>query len=492
MAQKKTTTKAKTTPSNSLAAVVMAAGQGTRMRSDRAKVLHELGGKSMLLHVLASLAGLKPEKAIVVVGHQADEVTSILPEGVESVLQAEQLGTAHAVMQARPRLSKFSGEVLVLNGDVPLVRPATLKALVRRHRKEGALATVLTMVVDDPTGYGRLIRLDHGKAKIVEHADATTAERAVCEVNTGMYCFDAAFLRGALGKLGQNNAQGEFYLTDLLEVASKKAGAACEVVDDPSETQGINSRIDLAQAEAALQDRLVGAALSSGVTMLDPSTVQLGVDVRIGRDTVLGPNIRLEGKTRIGKGCTLDGSSFLRDTVVGDKVLLRWGTVADQARIAAGSKVGPYAHLRPEADLGADVHIGNFVEVKKAKIGQGSKANHLAYIGDASVGKGANIGAGTITCNYDGANKHRTQIGDRVQIGSDTQLVAPVKVGNDAYIAAGSTITRDVSAFGLGFNDKPQRVRDGWVRGFRARQEKAKALEQSSKSASRKKTGKDK
>ncbi|MFT4571678.1 MAG: bifunctional UDP-N-acetylglucosamine pyrophosphorylase/glucosamine-1-phosphate N-acetyltransferase [Hyphomicrobiaceae bacterium] len=459
-------------PQRGLAAIVLAAGQGTRMRSDRAKVLHELGGRPMVSHVLSTLKSLKPDRSIVVVGHQADEVRAILPVGVDSVLQAQRLGTAHAALQARPRLSGFVGEVLVLNGDVPLVTTATLRSLVRRHRRDGAKATVLSMVVDDPTGYGRIVREADGRLRIVEHADASTAERAICEVNSGMYCFDGAFLRRALGQLGRDNAQGEYYLTDLLEVASSRGAAACHIVDDESETLGINSRLDLAQAEAILQDRLIARALAAGVTMLDPSSVHLGTDVRIGRDTVIGPNVRLEGSTRIGKGCTLDGSIFLRDTTVGDDVLLRWGSVADGARVARGARIGPYAHLRPEADLGEDVHIGNFVEVKKSKIGRGSKANHLTYIGDTTVGRDANIGAGTITCNYDGTNKHRTVIGDRVQIGSDTQLVAPVSIGNDAYIAAGSTITREVGAFALGFNDKPQRNRDGWVRGFRDRQKK--------------------
>ncbi len=456
-----------------LAAVVMAAGQGTRMRSDRAKVLHEVGGLPMVCHVLAALAPLRPARTVVVVGHQAEAVRAVLPEGTMTALQAEQLGTAHAVLQARRALAGFEGDVLVLNGDVPLVRPATLRGLLRHHRRRGALATVLSMTVDHPHGYGRIVHGSQGAVRIVEEADASPAERAIGEVNTGLYCFDAGFLRRALGKLGTDNAQGEYYLTDLLEMASARGGAAALAVDDETETLGINSRRDLAEAEAVLQDRLIVAAMDSGVTMLDPATVQLGAEVRIGRDTVIGPNVRLDGKTRIGKGCTLDGSVFLRDTVVGDNVLLRWGTVADRAVIGREAKIGPYAHLRPEADLAAEVHIGNFVEVKKAKIGKGSKANHLAYIGDATVGEGANIGAGTITCNYDGANKHRTKIGNRVQIGSDTQLVAPVTLGDDVYIAAGSTITRDVEAFALGFNDKPQRTRPGWVRGFRARQRAA-------------------
>jgi len=329
---------------------------------------------------------------------------------------------------------------------------------------------VLSAVVEDPTGYGRIVRGEHaGELRIVEEVDATDTERRLDEINTGTYCFDARFLSRQLRRLGRDNAQGEYYLTDLVEAASLEGAAACATLEDGEEGQGVNTRADLARLESLFQERMIGEAMEAGVTFLDPASAVLSARTVIGADTVIGPAVRLEGDVRIGSGCVLEGSTHLRNTVVGDGALLRWGVVADGARIGRGGRVGPFAHLRPEADLGEDVHIGNFVEVKKATIGARSKANHLAYIGDADVGKDANIGAGTITCNYDGVEKHRTLIGDRVQIGSDTQLVAPVSVGNDAYIAAGSTITRDVEAGALAFNDKPQRGRAGWVAVFRAR-----------------------
>jgi len=441
------------------------------MRSSLAKVLHEVAGRPLILHVLQSAAALSPSPIIVVVGHQGDAVRAVVGEGVTTVLQSEQLGTGHAVMQARPALEGFDGDVLVLCGDVPLLRSETMQELVLEHRAAGAKVTVLSAKVEDPTGYGRIVRgKGQGELRIVEDADAAEEETMIDEINTGTYCFDAQFLLRELDRLGRDNAQGEYYLTDLVEIASNQGAAACATLEEGEEGLGVNSRADLARVESLLQERLILDWMDQGVTFLDPPSTMLSVDVRIGADTVVGPTVRLSGATVIGERCVLEGSTFLRDTRVGDGALVRWGVVADRATIGAGAKVGPYAHLRPEADLGEQVHIGNFVEVKKASIGARSKANHLAYIGDASVGEDANIGAGTITCNYDGFRKHRTVIGDRVQIGSDTQLVAPVTVGADSYIAAGSTITKDVAPGSLAFNDKPQRGRDGWVEAFRARQ----------------------
>lgn len=461
-----------------LAAVVIAAGQGKRMHSQRAKVLHELGGRALIEHVLAALAPLRPDPLVVVVGHQADRVRQLLGDKVTTVLQKEQLGTGHAVLQAKAALRGFDGDVLVLCGDVPLLRTETLAELVLAHRESDAKATVLSVRVEDPSGYGRIVR-DRGEGRlgIVEDADADAEQRQIDEINTGTYCFDAAFLFRSLSQLGRENAQREYYLTDLVEVASKRSAASCLMLEDEDEAMGINTRADLARAESILQDRLIAHWLDSGVTFLDPATALLSAGTIIGAETVIGPYVRLDGATVIGEGCVLEGSSHLRDTRVGDGVLLRWGVVADGASIGNGAKVGPFAHLRPQADLGEQVHIGNFVEVKKSRIGARTKANHLTYIGDAEVGEDSNLGAGLITCNYDGFDKHRTVIGDRVQIGSDTQLVAPVRVGNDSYIAAGSTITKDVEPGSLAYNDKPQRERPGWVAGFRKRsQAAAKAL----------------
>jgi bifunctional UDP-N-acetylglucosamine pyrophosphorylase / glucosamine-1-phosphate N-acetyltransferase len=452
-----------------LAVVVLAAGEGKRMRSSRPKVMHEIAGKPMVEHVVDTAAVLRPARTIVVVGRGADTVRAALGDRAACVVQEPRLGTGHAVAQARSALAGFHGDVLVLCGDVPLLQSATLRRLVARHRRAGANATVLSMIADDPTGYGRIVHGPHAELHIVEHADATEDERTIDEVNTGTYCFDSEFLLRLIGKLGRRNAQKEYYLTDLLAMAAAKGAAACELLRDPDEGLGVNSRADLATVEVALQRRLVATWMERGVTFLDPDSAYLGASIRIARDVVIGPNVVLLGRTRIGEGTRLDGATWLKDTLVDRDVVLRWGVVADGARIARGARVGPYAHLRPNADLGEAVHVGNFVEVKNSKIGAGSKANHLTYIGDAQVGRDANIGAGTITCNYDGFRKHRTVIGDRVQIGSDTQLVAPVSLGADSYVAAGSTVSRDVPAGALVFNDKKQMVRPGWVERFRAR-----------------------
>lgn len=473
-----------------LAAVILAAGQGKRMKSPRAKVLHAVAGLPLVSHVLESLTPLRVSSAVVVVGHDGDAVRAAVSDSATTVEQREQLGTGHAVLQARKALAGFEGDVLVLCGDVPLLRTETIREVVRLHRRVGAKATVLSAIVEDPAGYGRIVRGEvDGQLRIVEDADATEAEHHIDEINTGTYCFNARFLFEQLSRLGRNNAQGEYYLTDLIEAASDENSAACVTLEDGDEGHGVNTRADLARIENLMQERLIDRAMQAGVTFLDPASAMLSVHTSIGQDTVIGPNVRLEGRVSIGSNCVLEGSTHLRDTVVGDGALLRWGVVADQARIGRAARVGPFAHLRPEADLGEQVHIGNFVEVKKATIGARSKANHLAYIGDASVGCDANIGAGTITCNYDGVSKHRTVIGDRAQIGSDTQLVAPVTVGADTYIAAGSTISKDVEAGSLAFNEKPQRGRSGWVAAFRARAAAAKKLTSEQKSATRKVVG---
>ena len=452
-----------------LGLVVLAAGLGRRMRSTRAKVLHTVAGRAMVLHVLEEAERLGPDRSLVVVGHQAEDVRHAVGQRAECVLQAEQLGTGHALATARQAFRGFKGALLVLAGDVPLIRAATLRRLLAKHRRSGASVTVLTTVVDDPAGYGRVVRDDKGGVRIVEDADASAAEKGIDEINSAIYCFDSAFLFRALSRLGQDNAQGEYYLTDVVEMASRRQAAAIVVVEDEAEVLGVDSRAALASAEALMQERLILEWMDKGVTFIDPASVHLSVDTRIGQDAVIGPQVRLDGATRIGRRCTLDGACHLTDTLVGDDSHLRWGVVADRARTGKSVVVGPYAHLRPEAQLSDAVHIGNFVEVKKASIGKRSKANHLSYIGDAEIGEDVNVGAGTITCNYDGFAKHRTIIGDRVQIGSDTQLVAPVEIGADSYIAAGSTITSDVAPGSLAFNDKKQRIRKNWVDTFRKR-----------------------
>jgi bifunctional UDP-N-acetylglucosamine pyrophosphorylase/glucosamine-1-phosphate N-acetyltransferase len=461
-----------------LAVVVLAAGLGTRMRSRRAKVLHELAGRPLLHYPLAALRPLSPARVVLVVGHQADLVRAAAEaagaHGFESVVQAEQRGTGHAVRCAMEALAGFDGDVIVLYGDVPLVRTETLAALVAAHRGAEAALTLLTLCFSDPTGYGRIVRDGTGRVeRIVEERDATPAERAIEEINPGFYCIRADVLAPLLQRLRPNNAQGELYLTDVVGMAAAGGMRVESVrVDDPDEVAGVNSRADLARLEGRVRAALVERFMAAGVTFEDPATAYLGADVEIGPDTVIGPNVVLRGKTRIGTGCRLDGTNFLVDTIVGDGAQLLFGTVADGAEIGVEARVGPYARLRPGTRLGARVHIGNFVETKKAVVGEGAKANHLTYLGDCEIGADTNVGAGTITCNYDGFKKSVTRIGARVQIGSDTQLVAPVSVGDDAYVGAGTTVTKDVPPGALAVSRTPMRVVDGWT-GRKRKQEAA-------------------
>jgi bifunctional UDP-N-acetylglucosamine pyrophosphorylase/glucosamine-1-phosphate N-acetyltransferase len=455
-----------------LAIVVLAAGQGTRMKSAHAKVLHPLGGRPLICHVLTASAALGAARSVVVVGHQAPAVEAACGEfGVRFALQSEQHGTGHAVRVAcDSALRDFTGDVLILYGDVPLLRTATLERLVSRHRERGAALSLLTTVVDEPFGYGRIVRDDAGALRaIVEERDASAEERLIHEVNPGIYCARSEFLHEALAGLTPNNAQGELYLTDIVAAAVRSGGPVVTEPVDPTEVAGINSRADLAALEATLREAVIAQHMAAGVTFLDPATAYVDASVKIGADTVIGPMVQLRGRTSIGRDCRIDGNAFVVDSTLADEVHLRPMVVIGEASIASGAIIGPFAHLRPGAELHEDVHVGNFVEVKKSVIGAGTKANHLAYIGDATIGRASNIGAGTITCNYDGFAKHRTVIGDRVQIGSDSQLVAPVTIGDDAYVATGTTVRHDVEPGALAFNPKPDQRRSGWVEGFRKR-----------------------
>jgi bifunctional UDP-N-acetylglucosamine pyrophosphorylase/glucosamine-1-phosphate N-acetyltransferase len=452
-----------------IAVVVLAAGLGTRMRSARAKVLHELAGRPLLHYPLRALRPLAPARIVLVVGHQADLVRSAAAEArmpaLETVLQAEQRGTGHAVRCALQALAGFEGDVVVLYGDVPLIRGATLAALVETHRSQHAALTLLTLHCANPTGYGRIVRDGAGRVeRIVEERDASPAERAITEINPGFYCIRSDVLGPLLDRLRPTNAQGELYLTDVVGMAVADGRRVASVaVADPAEVAGVNSRSELAQLERRVRASLVERLMAAGVTFEDPATAYLGDEIEIGADTVIGPNVTLRGRTRIGAGCRLDGTNFLVDTIVGDGTHVLFGTVCDGAEIGAGSRIGPFARLRPGTKLGAGVHIGNFVETKKAVVGDGAKANHLTYLGDCEIGPDTNVGAGTITCNYDGFKKSFTRIGARVQIGSDTQLVAPVSVGDDAYLAAGTTVTKDVPAGSLAVSRTPMRVVEGWT-----------------------------
>lgn len=443
--------------------IILAAGLGTRMRSALPKALHPLGGKPLILHVLDAVMGLEPERTVLVLGHHATQVRQAV-EGfnLEVVMQERQLGTGHAVRQASEAIAKAGGPVMVLCADTPLLTVETLRGMAGVHEKCKAAVTVLTAVMEDPSGYGRIVRTKGALQRIVEEKDATAAQKRIAEVNAGIYCFEPKFLIAALGGITNRNAQSEYYLPDTVALAKKKR-LRVEAVPcaDADEAMGINSRVELSRAEWVLQVRTNVRWMQDGVTMLDPATVFIGPGVTVGRDTVLYPNVRLEGTTSLGEGCTVYPGARIVDSALGNRVTVKDGCVIEKSHVADKVAIGPYAHLRPETILGEGSRIGNFVEVKKSFIGEGSKANHLAYIGDATVGSGVNIGAGVITCNYDGFHKHQTFIEDGVFIGSDAQLVAPVRIGKGALVAAGATITRDVPPDALALTRVPQENKEG-------------------------------
>ncbi|MBS1128757.1 MAG: glmU [Nitrospirae bacterium] len=443
--------------------IILAAGLGTRMRSALPKALHLLAGKALIRHVLDAVKPLGPGKTAVVLGHQADRVREAMDGyAVEIVHQAEQLGTGHAVRQAVDIIAAAAGPVVVLCADTPLLTPGTLISLIEAHSRAKAAVTVMTAMAEDPAGYGRVVRGKPGVMRIVEEKDASAAQKKIREVNAGVYCFEKKFLLSALGGIKNRNAQGEYYLPDTIALArKKKLKVAAVLCPDTDETMGINSRFDLSQAEMVLQARTNLRWMLEGVTLPDPATVFIGMDVSIGRDSIVYPNVRLEGKTTLGEGCIVYPGSRIVDSTLGSGVVIKDCCVIEDSRIEDRASVGPFAHLRPGTVLGAGSRIGNFVEVKKSVIGEGSKANHLAYLGDATIGRDVNIGAGVITCNYDGYQKHQTVIEDGVFVGSDAQLVAPVRIGRDALVAAGTTVTRDVPAEAMVISRVPQEVREG-------------------------------
>ncbi|MGZ5098717.1 MAG: bifunctional UDP-N-acetylglucosamine diphosphorylase/glucosamine-1-phosphate N-acetyltransferase GlmU [Usitatibacter sp.] len=448
----------------SLQVVVLAAGQGKRMHSDLPKVLHPLAGRPLLSHALETARRLAPQRLCVVIGHGADRVRERIPDSdVVWVVQDQQLGTGHAVMQALPHLD-MEGTVLVVYGDVPLIASGTLRSLVDAAAK-GHLA-LLTQELDQPKGYGRIVRNGGGRVvRIVEEKDATEAERAIREVNTGILALPRASLEKWLGQLRSDNAQGEYYLTDV--VAAAVADGVPVEVRHPSAAQeclGVNSKVELAALERRYQMTNAAKLLESGVTLADPARIDVRGELVCGRDVSIDVNCIFEGKVRLGDGVSIGANCILRDVSVGPGAQVKPFTLMEEATIGANARIGPYARIRPGTQLAEDVHVGNFVEVKASSMGRGSKANHLAYLGDATVGSDVNIGAGTITCNYDGANKHRTIIEDDVHIGSDVQLVAPVTVGRGATIAAGATITDDVPPGGLTLTQKKQLTKPDWRR----------------------------
>ncbi len=446
--------------------VVLAAGKGTRMKSALPKVLHRAGDRPLIDHLLRTAACISPASIVVVVGHEADQVKDALGKrlGLSFASQEPQLGTGHALLQAEPLLLDASGTLVLLSGDVPLLRAETLASLVRRHEKRQAAATVLTAVVPSPDGYGRIVREGGQITAIVEHKDASAAEREIREINSGIYAFDIAPLFAALREIGSSNAQGEYYLPDLVRIYRRR-GLTVETVkiDDAREILGVNSRRELADVSAILRSNKNEELMASGVTIVDPATTHIGVDVAIGPDTIIHPGVYLEGQTRIGSGCEIQSGVRIVNSAIDDGVAINNFCLILDSHVSRGARIGPFAHIRPQSDVGEDAHIGNFVELKKTTLGRGSKANHLAYLGDATIGEQVNIGAGTITCNYDGTLKHPTVIEDGAFIGSDTQLIAPVRVGKGAYVAAGSSITDDVPPESLAIARGKQVNKEGWV-----------------------------
>jgi bifunctional UDP-N-acetylglucosamine pyrophosphorylase / glucosamine-1-phosphate N-acetyltransferase len=452
-----------------LAVIILAAGKGKRMRSGLVKVLHPLLGRQMLSFPLGcALDGLHPEKTIVVIGHQAGQIRAAFPDQrITFVEQKEQLGTGHAVAMAEPTLKDFKGTILILSGDTPLIRAETLMEMVKRHRNEKTTLTILTTLRQDPAGYGRVIRGKGAAGKVqrvVEEKDALPRQRGIKEVNTGIYCVEAPFLFQALSTLRADNAQGEYYLPDIIEAAlRKKKKVETFIAADPVEVMGINTRAELVEAEAIIADQVRRHWMVEGVTIHDPGSVYIEPTVHIGRDTVIRPNCYLRGETVIGEGCRIGPQVEICDSQVGNRVEIRFCTMITESRIADEAIVGPFSHLRPNCQLEKGAKIGNFVEVKKSRIGAGTKANHLAYIGDSEVGAGVNIGAGAITCNYDGFQKHQTIIEDGAFVGSNTALVAPVKVGKGASVGAGTTVTKDVPPHALAVSRARQKSIKNWV-----------------------------
>ncbi|MED3624600.1 bifunctional UDP-N-acetylglucosamine diphosphorylase/glucosamine-1-phosphate N-acetyltransferase GlmU [Neobacillus thermocopriae] len=445
-------------------AVILAAGQGTRMKSKLYKVLHPVCGKPMVQHVVDQVRSLDIQEIVTIIGHGAEKVKAQLGTASHYALQEEQLGTAHAVMQAAKLLEGKEGVTIVVCGDTPLIKAETMESLFKHHVESHAKATILTASIDDPTGYGRIIRNESGYVeKIVEHKDASEEERMIKEINTGTYCFDNIALFEALKKVSNNNAQGEYYLPDVIEILKKQGEVVTAFqTKDFEETLGVNDRVALAEAERIMRLRINESHMRNGVTIIDPVNTYIEAEVEIGQDTIIYPGTMIKGKTIIGSDCKIGPHSEIDSCRIGDETVVRQ-SVAHKSEIGSRVNIGPFAHIRPESAIYNDVKIGNFVEIKKAKFGNGSKASHLSYIGDAEVGSNVNIGCGSITVNYDGKNKYLTKIEDDVFVGCNSNLVAPVTIGKGAYVAAGSTITKDVPGNALSIARAHQVNKENYV-----------------------------
>ena len=460
-----------------MAVAIMAAGKGTRLKSQLPKVLHEAGGKTLLEHVIRAAVRIVPAKDVyAIVGHEAERVRAAMAHtGVNFVLQAEQRGTGHALMVAAEALAGYD-HVIVLSGDAPLITAETIERLRNFHLGERAAMTLLSADLENPTGYGRVLRKSASSAEvqgIVEEKAASAAQKKIREINSGFYVFDVKELYRNIAKLSTANAHGEYYLTDMAQVLRKaRQRVVAWKTANASEVLGGNTRAELADIDEKMRLAKCRQLMADGVTVFYPATCVIDADVEVAPDTVIEPYVQLLGKTRIGTGCRVRSYSVIRDSEIGDGVMVRPGCLMEDARISAGAVLGPYSHLRPGSEIGEGAHVGNFVETKKIKLGKGSKANHLTYLGDAEIGAGVNIGAGTITCNYDGVNKHTTVIEDGVFVGSDSTLVAPVRVGKGAYVGAASCITDDVPEDALAVGRARQIMKDGWAREKRAAREK--------------------
>ena len=454
--------------------VVLAAGKGTRMKSQLPKVLHRISGLSIIERVLRTAAALKPSSVTIVVGHGGDDVRKSLGKRtrLQFVTQEQQLGTGHALLQTRKLLEGRTGTLVLLSGDAPLLTAASVQSLLATHQEAGAAATVITANFPRPFGYGRIVRTNGKISKIVEERDTTSAQKAITEINSGIYAFDLAPLFAALDSIGTANKQGEYYLPDLVAIYRKqKRPVTTWTVERGDEIRGINSRTELAEVTTMVRQQKNEELMAAGVTLIDPATTYVDADVVVGPDTVIYPCVFLEGSTKIGAACEIHSGTRIVNSTIGDRVCVRNHTVVTDSTVEAGSFLGPFAHIRPGSEVGEDVHIGNFVELKKTTMGQGAKANHLAYLGDSTIGPKTNVGAGTITCNYDGEKKHRTVIGSNVFVGSNSTLVAPVTLADGSYIAAGSAVTSDVPSGALAIGRSRQENKEGWVE---QRKQKAK------------------
>ena len=459
----------------------MAAGKGTRLKSKHPKVLHSIAGKTLLAHVIRAAAKVVPaEDIFCIIGHEAEKVReAVASYGTKFVEQKEQRGTGHAIMQCRDALRSYD-HVLVLSGDVPLIRQETISRVRDFHIAQNAAMTILTALPPDPFGYGRIIRKKKGGKttdevlEIVEQKSASAAQQKIREINSGIYAFSVAELFARIDKLQTNNAHHEFYLTDTAELLTKdKKKVVALPATDSNEVLGVNTRMDLASLDALLRMEKAKELMASGVTVFRPETCVIDADVQVGPDTVIEPFVQLLGSTTIGGDCLVRSYSVVKDSRVGDAVTIRNGSILDDSTVDNGAIIGPYSHLRPASQIGENAHVGNFVETKKTRLGRGSKANHLTYLGDAEIGEGVNIGAGTITCNYDGVNKHKTTIDDGAFIGSDSTLVAPVKVGRGAYVGAASCITESVPDDALALGRGRQVNKEGWAKTKREEMKKA-------------------